>query len=597
MGSPPNDVTKDRKDWTARATSPAANFLNVATTRRRVWVASLFKSYRRSTIHRSPPGHFEVAKLKSTALTHVGASEWRVTLSPQWGHNPRTTPKTRATSRFEIAWLSSLNGDLSYVMNVAAERLAPSASVEVRTKQFDLVVLMLAAFALYSLNVDFTLYGDAGMYSDYVVLHKFDELTLHIGYFVSLFVANKLLGGLFGIPIQECAVWLNVVAGTLSVGIAYALARELLGNRRDALLCAVIFGLSGRVLNNATGSEMYMLQTLFVLSSFYLFVRERIVWSGLLCAAALLVSPLSAFAYLFYPVYDYQRAGRIRWNVLLRFAGAGLAIYLPFFIVDGREVLYGARGLLRIHRALPFRPLAMLANFPIDQFKAFTVLSLLLVPALYAWRENRRTFALALAVGIPHVYIILKLVGEDHVFILNTDFFFACCLVLGWRQLQNLKFARWIPPALLLAHVGLYIASGVIHSYQPHREYANEMRRVARTYLLGRDSVLITDWGRAVSLSFYGRPRPTTTVLMEPLFQNQIFDIEAPDPIQKLNRSEIYLLDAWHPSPLNEFLRSKESSAEFRRQHSVVSVAERDLHLQCTFIEETEYHRIYRCIQ
>ena len=481
-------------------------------------------------------------------------------------------------------------------MNTIAQRQTQSDSIEMRKTHLDVVVLMLAAFALYSLNVDFRLYGDAGLYSDYVVLHKFDEITLHFGYYVSLFVTDKLLGGLFGIPIQESAVWLNVVAGTLSVGVAYGLARELLGTRRDALLCAVIFGLSGRVLANATSSEVYMLQTLFVLTSFYLFVRERIVWSGLLSAAALLVSPLSAFAYLFYPVYDYQRAGRIRWNVLLRLAGACLAIYLPFFIVNGHEVLYGIRGLVTIHSVVPFRPLAMLANFPKYQFKAFTVLPLLLVPALYAWRENRRMLALALAVGIPHFYIILKLVGEDHVFILNTDFFFACCLVLGWRQLQNHKFARWIAPALLLAQVGTYVASGVIHSYRPHREYADEMRRVAVTYLLGRDSVLITDWGRAVSLTFYGRPRPTTTILREPLFRNQIFDIEKPDPIQKLNRSEIYLLDAWQPSPLNRLFRTEESSAEFRRQHSVVSVAERNLHLQCIFIEGTE-HRIYRCVQ
>ena len=481
-------------------------------------------------------------------------------------------------------------------MNTIAQSQTQPTSFEMKRTYLDVAVLMLAAFALYSLNVDFRLYGDAALYSDFVVLHKFNEITLHFGYYVFLFVTDKLLGGLFGIPIQESAVWLNVVAGTLSVGVAYALAKELLGTRRDALLCAVIFGLSGRVLANSTSSEIYMLQTLFVLSSFYLFVRERIVWSGLLSAVALLVSPLSAFAYLFYPVYDYQRAGRIRWNVLLRLAAACLAIYLPFFIVEGKEVLFGVRGLLTIHSIVQFRPLATLENFPIYQFKAFTVLPLLLIPALYAWRENLRIFALTLAVGIPHIYIILKLVGEDHVFILNTDFFFVCCLVIGWRELRNIKYARWIAPSLLLVHVGLYVASGLIHPYRPCRDYADQMRHVARTYLLGRDSVLITDWGRAVSLTFYGRPRPTTTVFTDPLYQNQIYVITKPEPIEKLYRPEIYLLDAWSLSPLDELLRSKKSAAEIRREHSVVSVAERDLHLQCTLLEETEF-RLYRCVR
>jgi len=484
------------------------------------------------------------------------------------------------------------------MMNAAALRPAPSASLDASKTKLDLLVLMLGALVLYSINVDFTLYGDAGIYSDYVVLHKFDELTLHLGYYALLFVADKLLGGLFGIPIQESAVWLNVLAGALSVGVAYALARELFGTRRDALLCAVIFGVSGRVLNNSTSSEIYMLQTLFVLSSFYLFVRERVVLSGLLGAAALLVSPLSVFAYLFYPVYDYQRTGRIRWPVLFKLAGAALVIYLPFLIVDGHEMLFGIRGLWKIHELDPFRPLAMLENFPLYQFKAFTLLPLLLVPALLAWRDNWRMFALALAVGLPHIYVILKLTDEDHVFILNSDFFFVCCLVIGWRQLEKLKVGQWIAPVLLLAHVALFIASGTIHSFQPQRVYADEMRRVAKTYLLGHDAIMVTDWGRAVALTFYCRPSPTTTVPREPLFQKQIYDIQGKPlaPLTDLDRPEVFLLDAWAPSPLNRFFRTKQGLEAFRRKNTLVSVATRELNLQCSLVEET-VHRIYRCVR
>ncbi len=482
-------------------------------------------------------------------------------------------------------------------MSVAAPiSIPPSASREASTNKLDLLLLMLGAALLYSLNVDFTLYGDAALYSDFVVLRKFDEVTLHLGYYLLLFVADKLLGGLFGIPIQESAAWLNVAAGTLSVGVAYALARELFGTRRDALLCAIIFGLSGRVLNNATGSEMYMLQTLFVLSSFYLFVRGHVFLSGLLGGVAMLVSPLSAFAYLFYPVYDYQRAERIRWPILFRLTGAALIIYLPFLIVDGHEMLWGIRGLLTIHKLDPYRPSEALQNFPIYQFKAFTVLLLLLIPALLAWRENRRMFALGLAVGIPHLYILLKLTQEDHVFILNTDFFFACCLVIGWRQLEKLKLGRWIAPGLLLGHAAVFILSGTIHSFQPHRDYADEMRRVAKTYLLGHNSIMVADWGRAVALTFYGRPSPTTTLLQEPLFVNQIYDIQGNPlaPHIELDGHEVFLLDAWAPSPLNRFFRTKQSLEAVRHKYALVFVAARELNLHCSLVEET-VHRIYRC--
>jgi len=89
--------------------------------------------------------------------------------------------------------------------------------------------------------------------------------------------------------------------------------------------------------------------------------------------------------------------------------------------VDGRELLYGDRGLLIIRELQPLDLRTMLANFPIYQFKAFTLLPLLLIPMLFAWRTNKWILALALAVGIPHIYLILKLTGEDHVFILNRQ--------------------------------------------------------------------------------------------------------------------------------------------------------------------------------
>jgi hypothetical protein len=124
------------------------------------------------------------------------------------------------------------------------------------------------------------------------------------------------------------------------------------------------------------------------------------------------------------------------------------------------------------------------------------------------------------------------------------------------------------------------------------------MRRVAKTYLLGHNAILVTDWGRAVALTFYGRPSPTTTVLREPFFQNQIYDIQGdpPDPLTKLNGHEVYLLDAWAPSPLNRFFRTKQGLEAFRRENSVVSIATRELDLRCSLLEET-VHRIYRCVR
>ena len=151
---------------------------------------------------------------------------------------------------------------------------------------------------------------------------------------------------------------------------------------------------------------------------------------------------------------------------------------------------------------------------------------------------------------------------------------------------------------LLLGHVALFVASGVMHSFQPHREYANEMRRIAKTYLLGRDAIMVTEWGHAVTLAFYGRPQITTTVVRELLFQDQIYNIQTNPlpPITKLDRSEIFLLDPWAPSPLNRLMRSKDRIEASRLEHSVASIAERELHLRCDLVEET-VHRVYKCVR
>ncbi|MEO8450776.1 MAG: hypothetical protein ABI647_13340 [Gemmatimonadota bacterium] len=475
----------------------------------------------------------------------------------------------------------------------AATEPLPAATNTTETR-FDLALVIAAGLVLYALNVDFSLFGDAPVYADLVIQGRFDELTLHIGYYAVLFALDRTVGAVFGLPIQETAVWLNVVAGALTLGVVYLLARIFLGTRRDALLTVAVFAVSGRVLDNATTVEIYMLQTLLVLSSFYLFARERVVASGVVAALAMLVSPLSIFAYLFYPVLDYQRAGRVRWKVLITLTVAALLVYLPYFAVLGRELLWGTRGLLVINKALRLDPVAMALNFPLFQFKAYTVMLLLLIPALFAVRKERRFLAVTLAVAIPHLYVILKLTSEDNVFILNTDFFFACWVVIGWRTLAQSKVGRRLAPVPWLGHLTLLLLSGSIFCFQPRRGYAAEMKSIGQTYVQGHDAVVITDWDMGVSLTYYARPAVTTTLEHEPFYQ-QIVDLDnLPKNPPPITAAEIYLLDSWKPGTLNRLLRSKASIAAQTRQHAVVARAERRLHIQCTPLLQGT-HRLYRC--
>jgi hypothetical protein len=473
----------------------------------------------------------------------------------------------------------------------------PSSAARPRRgpEALDFWAVVLAGLLLYGLNVDFLLGGDAAMYADYVLQAKFDELSLHIGYYAVVFAADRTIGHLLGLPIQELMVWINVVAGAFTLGIAYPLARHFLGSRRDALLCVAVLAVSGRVLTNATTSEIYMLQTCATLLSYLLFVRQRVAPAGIAAGVAMLVSPLSLFAFLFFPVVDHQRSGRIRWRVLGRLAAWSLAAYLPYLAVFWRELLWGHRGLLNVNGAVAVDIPAMLGNFALFQAKQYTALLLLLIPAAAAARAHARFLVLTLAVALPHLYVISKLTGEDNVFILTTDFFFACWLVIGWRRLERSALGRRVAPVPLAAHVALMVAAGSLFSVDPHREYAAEMRQIARSYVLDRDAVVLSDWTRGMVLTFYGRPAVVSTIERDRLYR-QMTGLPAAtrEGGRSLAGRTVYLLDGWEPGPLRRLFSTRAELERMAQQHAFLAQARRELDLDCSLVHQ-ETVRLYRC--
>ncbi|MBC8090089.1 MAG: hypothetical protein H7Z40_22760 [Phycisphaerae bacterium] len=478
----------------------------------------------------------------------------------------------------------------------AAEEIAELANDRVSdgSRKRDLLVIAACGFLLYALNVDFWIYGDSGMYADYALRRKFTEVTLHIGYYALVIAGQATVGQLLGLPIQETMGWMNVAFGAATLCVVYLLALELLKSRPVALLTVVMFGLSGRVIANSTSSEVYITQTFFVLLSFLQFARGRTLVTAAAATMSLLISPLSAFAFLFFPVYDYQQHGVIRWKQLGTLAVVSLALYLPYLVVHGHDLLWGRRGLLAINTNVAPNPVAGLMNFPKYQFKQFTALLLLSIPAMWVLRRNVRFFWLAVAVAVPHIYVIIKLTGEDNVFILNTDFFFAAALALGWTQLSHTRW-RWLGPLALAGHLSLYVVSRSLFAFEHHRDYSEEMRDIAQRYLRNEGSAMITDWGTAIALTFYGRERAVGPVMDDPLFR-RIYNTEENPPHDPslLTLPNLYLLDRWKPTPLSRLLSSSESLRRQTNEHSIKLQAERRLNLTCRLLQERT-NRLYQC--
>ncbi|MEP6778489.1 MAG: hypothetical protein ABJC26_01265, partial [Gemmatimonadaceae bacterium] len=184
---------------------------------------------------------------------------------------------------------------------------------------------------------------------------------------------------------------------------------------------------------------------------------------------------------------------------------------------------------------------------------------------------------------------------EDNVFILNTDFFFAMIITIGWLELADDQVGRWFGAGAFAAHLGVYLFSGLLFSFQMHKGYADEMRSFVKSYLADKNSLAITDWGTGVALTFFGRPEAKTTLLQEPLFQ-QVYDVEAPATANPnlAAAHQLYLIDRWKPLPLSEFFRTDDSIREQYRIHSIRQIAERELNVHCELLFE-KTNKYYRC--
>lgn len=463
----------------------------------------------------------------------------------------------------------------------------------------DMLALAALAFAVYWTGLDFLLRGDAALYSDFVANARFNDISLHIGYYALGFVLDRSLGALLDIPIHEMWVYVNLACGALAMPVVYLLARQLLAGRGNAVACTLIFMFCGRVVMNATTSEVYMAQTLMVLLSFLLYIRQHTWRAAIVGGLALYLSPLSAFAYLFFPMFDYLRSGTIRWRHLATFAAAGIAVYTPYLALLGDELLWGRRGLLAVNELARVRADAAIVNIPKFQLKHYTALLLLAIPAVLAWRRHTPLWLLTAAVALPHLYIVVKLVDEENVFLLNTDFFFALLLTTGWMwlaaALPRWRVGHWAAGAALAAHVGALAAFGQLFDFERHSAYASEMRQIARTRLQDPKAIAIVDWDVSVVLTYFGRPTVAGLVEQDPMYARMLDFTKANQRKRSLDgASAIYVVDAWEPSEFSRLLLSPAGLTALREEWSTRRRAERHFGLRCTPIGDYT-HPLYGC--
>ncbi|MBX9855558.1 MAG: hypothetical protein K2Y26_08525 [Gemmatimonadaceae bacterium] len=455
-------------------------------------------------------------------------------------------------------------------------------------------VLGVTSLLWFALNVDFLMRGDATTYANYALLGKFDDITLHNGYYFVVYALQHWLAGPLGVPVHETMAWLNVLCGAMATVLVLLFTEALVGDRRLGVLAALLFVLSGRVLMNATSSEIYMLQTVCVLASMLAYVKNRFVLAGVAAGCSLLVSPLSAFAFLFFPVWEATRGEKIRWKAFALFVAAGTVVYLPYLVTCWRELFWGRRGLLVVREAAKLDLPLLAVNIFKYQFKHYTLLWVLLLPALFHVSRHKRLAWLTLAVAIPHGYIVAKLTTEDHTFLLNVDPFIVMWMAIGLGALLSLKAWRWVAPLPLVVHLLLYVKSGMLFSGEYNKGYAAEMRGIAEQYIKGKPAVLISDWDVGIAMAHFGSDSITSIPEEDPVYR-QMYDFTDDEKVRpSLDGVTIYLLDPWSPSPINRILRSRAALEQLRATMSIRAQAEQKLGLVCTELARGT-HVLYRC--
>jgi hypothetical protein len=277
----------------------------------------------------------------------------------------------------------------------------------------------------------------------------------------------------------------------------------------------------------------------------------------------------------------------------------GFAVYLPFLLVYGREMLFGLRGLLAIPQFLPPAPGVMFSNFLLYQFKHYSALLLLGAPLLWAWKREKALIIVTLAVLVPHFAIILRLTGEDNVFIQNTDLLFACCLAAGARELARLARRGGVVAvgALVAVHTAFMVKTDMFFPDDNRRLEAAELAMIGRTYLEGKQASLVTDWNQALTVPFFARPTLRGTILEDPLRQ-QIVDATSADISQARFRvPDVYVLETWAPSGISRLLRSPEQLAAIKEENSHRRWTKDKAGLDCSELVHHGIYELYRCHQ
>lgn len=456
-------------------------------------------------------------------------------------------------------------------------------------------VIFFLACILYAGNLDFAVAGDAIIYANIIDTLRFDQLTIHQAYYLFGFLCKHLFGWLFNLSTDQSLVLMSALFGAASLCVAYLLLKHYLESEYIALLGVFILVLCHRFYFHATKPEIYIVQTFFIWSSYLLFEKKRFYTAGLSFALALWTSPLTIAFGLFFPVVAYIRGFGFR--SLVRLAISVALIYVPFLFFFYEELLWGTRGVIGQDEEHKIDLMSGFYNFVKFQIKHYSFLNLLFIPALFALRREKHLVLISLAVLLPNIYVISQLRGEDNVFILTLDVFFAFWYTIGWRVLCGHSLA-WLGVILLVAHSLVFLSTETPFFANSNKTYGDEFRSIGRIIRDTDDSILFANWCQRMPFIYYNRDSALFPLEKGPWYDLTVditqFNKEKVEPENFAKYGSIFVLGAYSASPHVKLLLDDDTLNKRYEQRSERRQVERFLNVECQSIH-SGILELYQC--
>ena len=410
-------------------------------------------------------------------------------------------------------------------------------------------------------------------------------MPIHFGYYATVFLFHSVSNLFVSIALDEFLVEVNVFLGAISAAVSFFLAKSFMRSNLQACLCSLVLMFSGKYFNNATSAEIYMLQTTFTLIGFYLFVKERPLAASIAAFMAALVSPLTIFSFLFFPIVAITK--RFDKTIVVKFILPFLLLYGAFFIVMYHGLLWGKRGLFMFSAQASFQPVEAILNYMKYTVKHFHILTPLAMAGLVLGLRRTEILLPTIAIYVPNFFIISRLPGEDQVHILIVDFFLAQLITLGLFYFSGIKYVRMLHKAGLILVLtsfiifSMYINNNIVH--RNNRAYRDEIVHIYTNYLTEKNSVIIASWWDGMALKYYNRGNHKQP-LNEGDFADRCYNEElmtSDDRALLLSYDHIYVLEKYNPSRFTEFVLNEAQLMERSKRYSLKSKVERILNARC----------------